>query len=35
MIKELYRRAYAWVWLRDPAELPRWPRTGLQTLRFL
>src|SRR5690606_2077681 len=35
MIESLYRRAYAWVWLRDPDGLSRWPRAGLQLARFL
>ena len=35
MIESLYRRAYGWVWHRDPATLPRWRRAGLQLVRFL
>ena len=35
MIQKLYQRLYDWVWLRDPAALPRWRQVALRLLRFL
>ncbi|MEX0899614.1 MAG: YhjD/YihY/BrkB family envelope integrity protein [Gammaproteobacteria bacterium] len=35
MIQKLYQQLYDWVWLRDPAALPRWRQVVLRLIRFV